>query len=151
MQDNRHLIMSIEPRFVAPILSGSKIYELRRRLPNVPAGSRVWFYVKQPVAEISMTALIAELQTEPTHQLWDSLGHRTGVTKDEFLGYFDGREHASALMLEHVQRLTYPVALPELRELNVPQPPQFYLNVRIGPLLDRLTNALCPLKACANL
>src|SRR4051794_32919901 len=43
-------IISIHPSYADAILAGEKTIELRRRIPNISQGARLWIYATRPIA-----------------------------------------------------------------------------------------------------
>ena len=142
MQDTQHVLISLEERHANNILAGTKQVELRRRAMRVTPGSIVWLYVKIPVGAIVGYAIVGATYSAAPSTVWRKYGPVSGLSKSEFVSYFDGSDSASAIALSGPMKLKTPIALGELR-VAVPgfQPPQFYCRLEIGsPLRLKLVN-----------
>lgn len=127
MDNCQHVLVSLEARHAENILSGAKRVELRRRRMNIESGTTVWIYVKQPVAAIIGKATARTLCYLEPSLLWKRFSSISGLSKDEFFGYFDGVSEGFAIGLVDPQRLKAPLHLEDLRKA-VPgfHPPQFF-------------------------
>lgn len=124
------LFLSVRPTFAQRILSGAKTIELRRVRPNVATGQPVLIYSSSPVMALLASARIDFIFSGNPCDLWDSVRHEAGVTRDEYDAYFDGAVVAVGIRLAAVKRLTNPIRLEELRQ-RWPwfKPPQSYRYV----------------------
>jgi predicted transcriptional regulator len=110
-------IISIRPSFAEAILSGSKTIELRRKIPSIDPGTRIWIYATRPVGAVVGSALIERIIRGTPGAIWSSYGEETGVTHSHFKTYFDGAVEAIALFLTEVRR-SKPVNIDKLRALR---------------------------------
>lgn len=140
MEFAQQLLISLEERHANNILAGTKQVELRRRSMHVEPGSLVWFYVKKPVGAVVGYAIVGATYSAKPDTVWRKFGSISGLTKSEFVSYFDGADAASALELSDPKRLKKPVTLEELRAAAPGfQPPQFYYRIDIeSPLKSTL-------------
>lgn len=140
MHDVEHILISLSPRHAENIFAGRKLVELRRRTMNVLPGTIVWVYVKLPVGSIVGRAKIRSIHTSSPASLWRRFGSVSGLSRNEFFGYFEGVAGGVALVLENVERLNRSLSLESLRKAaNGFQPPQFFS--RLGaehPLLTAI-------------
>lgn len=122
-----NIMISLESRYADGILSGNKIYELRRRRFNVEEGSRIWLYSKKPLGAVVGFATIRRIHGSSLAAIWRKYGALTGVTRKEFFAYFSGKESAYAIELAEQHRLKFPLSLEEIRCVSPGfQPPQFF-------------------------
>ena len=136
------VIFSIRRIYVDGLLSGKKCVELRRRVPMLDVGTRVWFYSKIPDGELRAVGVLEGIKTGAPSELWERYSRCSGLTKDEFFLYFAGVDQGAALVFDTVARLKRPIPLAELRELEPNfQPPQFFRHIRSSALRDELTTA----------
>jgi predicted transcriptional regulator len=128
MADNaRNVLLSLERRHAASILAGAKQVELRRRPMQVSVGGTVWLYCKRPIASVIGVAQIRSTHLLSPRAMWRQYAGVSGVTKEEFFGYFAGAEQAFALYLQRATKLSEGVSLTTLRAVSAGfQPPQFY-------------------------
>ena len=119
------MLLSIHPRHVQSILSGSKTVELRRTRPHVQPGQPVAIYATAPTGAI---VAMCRVETVVTGSLV-TIGSRetltnAAVSRDEFDVYFGHAEKAVAIHLREVRPLTHPVTLEHLRSARDFHPPQ---------------------------
>lgn len=132
---SRVLLVSVRPRFAALLLTGEKTVELRRVAPTVQAGATIAIYASSPTCELVGTGNIVTIATASPESIWDSHGHRTGLTRPEFDAYFDGASTAAAIEVEDVKPLPSQRSLAELRErLSGFRPPQSFRYLTPGQL-----------------
>ena len=126
------LLMSLDSRFLAPILSGEKPYEFRKRYPQHP--TIAYIYVKRPVAAVAVRLRLGAPIAEPK-----ALAGQHGLGVDDFVaGRKPGRV---ALPILDITLLDPPVRLTELRDTFRLRPPQSYLYLDKRPRLLALLRA----------
>jgi len=137
------ILISVEPRYFASILSGEKTVELRRRALRITEGARIWLYCKAPIASISAVCQLRYSETLAVADLWTKHGAHMALTKSEYDAYLAGRDSAHALVLTEVRSLDSPIDLNAARALRLNfQPPQFFMHLRPGcDLQERLVMA----------
>jgi predicted transcriptional regulator len=137
MSNDEHILISLEARHAEKILDGKKLVELRRRPMNVSKGATVWIYAKLPVGSIVGSAVVSAIHVQTPSTLWRRFGPVCGITRTEFLKYFEGVEEGTALELSDCKRLISSFSLKSLRQFNSRfQPPQFFARLKQGtPLL----------------
>jgi predicted transcriptional regulator len=141
MITSAHALISLEERFAEGILNGTKLVELRRRPMRLSVGTTIWLYVKVPIGEVTGSAVVGSMQSLAPATLWRRYGAVSGLSKAEFLQYFEGKQQGFVLILDKPKRLTCPVSLERLRLLNGAfQPPQFFQHLDgQGPLVSAFT------------
>jgi len=144
LDEVEQVLISLDVRHAENILNGQKDIELRTRKMNLGSRTRVWIYVKKPLAAVVGFALLKDTIQMTPRELWKTLGDRTGISATEFFEYFADRQYAHALLLESPFRLSDPLSLAHLRAAQVDfSPPQFFKrlggsNDTLGFLLQRL-------------
>ena len=151
MAETDNIIISVERKYLASILLGSKTVELRRRPFRVPIGTRVWIYGKSPYATVAAVATVSTIVSAPPHELWSKYGCRAAVTRAEFDSYFSDATIAWAICLENICALPTAVTLSALRRHSAPfHPPQFFKRLHHGSdALNLLRRSLRP-ATCAS-
>lgn len=125
------LLLSLKPRFADAIFDGTKTVELRRVRPRVKAGDLVVVYVTSPRCQIEGAFRVERvLEASPT-ALWRVVTHRSGTTKDEFFGYFDGKSRGFGIVVRERWRLAAPLKLGRMRTKKL-RPPQGYQYLTHG-------------------
>jgi predicted transcriptional regulator len=121
------LLLSIQPRFAAAILDGTKTVELRRRPPlDLPDVAII--YSSGKTRSVQGIAWIKEVHTSSPNAIWKRFGPVSGVTRKEFFAYFDGSDSASAIELSSPLRAPSPMPLGALRVVGL-EPPQSWRYV----------------------
>jgi predicted transcriptional regulator len=120
----RDVLMSIRPQYAEAILSGSKLYELRRRRPSFGVGSRVIVYSSSPDQRLLGTFEAGTIHEADPDALWKLVRGQAGVDRQTFIAYFAGCDVAYAIEVRAPQRL-------EPAPLRF-RPPQSYLFLRCG-------------------
>jgi predicted transcriptional regulator len=114
---NNAILMSIRPRYAAKIFDGSKTVELRRIRPKMLApDDLILVYVSAPVKSlvgVFKVALIMEKTIEP---LWKSVRNYAGVTRTEFLSYYEGVETGVAIFIKERWLLPKPIHISQLQK-----------------------------------
>lgn len=117
------MLLSINPQHVYNILQGTKTYEFRKILCKRKVDKIViyaTFPVKRVVGEVEVIDVI-EMKKEA---LWKITKKYSGITKDFFDKYYEGRETAIAYKLGEVIEYEKPH---ELQDIGVNVAPQSYM------------------------
>lgn len=117
-------LISIRPNFADAIFNGSKTVEVRRKIPPIKSGTRLWIYVTKPVGEVRGTARITEIVEGDPDTVWSACGSQTGLARTDFFKYFEGSTRAYGLVLKEI-KTGRPASIDTLRILRPGfQPPQ---------------------------
>lgn len=131
------LLLSIRPKYAEMIFAGAKTAELRRVRPSIKVGDLVLIYVSAPVMELQGAFKVSGTVSGSLASIWKKYGTQTGVTRDEFDDYFDGKKLAHAILIEDAWKLPKPVRLESLRkEKQGFRPPQSFHYIRGGGFLS---------------
>jgi predicted transcriptional regulator len=124
IQSADDILISIRPNFAAAIFGGSKTVEVRRRIPSIKLGSRMWIYVTRPVGEVRGVARISGIVEGNADAVWRACGSQTGLARPAFYNYLDGSPKAYGIILEEVQ-IGRPASIEALRSIRAGfHPPQ---------------------------
>jgi len=115
MESNTALLISIRPRFVEQIFSGTKTVELRRIRPRVKSGDLVIVYASGSLKALVGAFQIADVIAASPATIWRRYSAKTGLTKREFDGYFSNLETGFAIEVARTWRLAAPIQLATLR------------------------------------
>lgn len=136
----RVVLMSVRSPHLERILSGTKTVEFRRRPWNVPAGSTVLLYGSRDRRAIVGSFVVKATKSGSVEYLWRTHGGRSGLTKREYLSYFDGAAAATAISVSQVRTLPDPLTLEELRRrrpgFHVPQSYRFVDEAELQVVLN---------------
>lgn len=108
-------IISIRPKYAEAILCGEKTVELRRRIPAISVGTRLWIYTTLPVGAITGTAVVHQIRRGTPGEIWREFRAHAGVNRSEFRNYFGHAIEAVALILVQPKRIA-PVHIEDLRQ-----------------------------------
>ena len=129
MTDASDAIISIHPEYATAILDGTKTIELRRRIPSLGQGARLWIYATRPTVAIVGIATIASVSRAHPRAIWQKHRSATGVDYASFTEYFAGTTEAVAILLAAVRRVQ-PITLGELRRIRAGfHPPQVLVRL----------------------
>ena len=132
MADATDAIISIHPSHAEAILAGTKTIELRRRVPKLPAGMKLWIYATRPTAAVVGVVTIIEVMRAHPKALWKRHRDGAGVDHDSFKEYFNGSEEGVAILLTSAKRVG-PVTIEQLREIRDRfHPPQVVTVLTVG-------------------
>lgn len=118
MTPDSDAIISIHPRHANAILDGAKTVELRRRIPTLSVGTRLWIYATLPVGAVIGLATVDRIVRGEPKEIWLEFGDQTGIDQMDFDAYFSGAEEAIGLLLVDVQRSLEQVEIAQLRGLR---------------------------------
>lgn len=122
-------IISIRPHFAEAIVSGEKTVELRRRIPAIEIGTRLWIYATRPVASVIGCATVELIIRGSPEQVWAEGGARLGLDRASFDAYLKGTSGAVGLVLADVKR-GHPISIEELRVVRAGfHPPQVIARI----------------------
>jgi predicted transcriptional regulator len=107
-------VISIHPTFAEAILSGRKTVELRRRIPPIEVGARLWIYATRPAASIVGTAVIDFIFRGTPQAVWEAYSDRGAISRGDFDRYFEGAREAIGIGLSKAQRMQ-PISIEQLR------------------------------------
>lgn len=110
-------IISIRPVFAEAILAGTKSVELRRRIPNLEIGTRLWIYATRPTAAIIGSVLVAEICRASPEIVWTTFETEVAISRSEFDNYFRGTAKAVAITL-HAATRSRKIDIEALRKLR---------------------------------
>lgn len=113
------------------IFSGKKTVELRRVPPKVTKGDLALVYVSSPAMELQGCFEVARVISASPTALWEKVGAKSGITRQAFMAYFEGKSIAHALVIKRAWKLPAPIRLSLLRDQNVGfHPPQNFRYIK---------------------
>jgi predicted transcriptional regulator len=130
--DETDAIISIHPSYADAILAGEKTIELRRRIPNVSAGTLLWIYATQPTGAVVGVATIRNVARAHPSTLWKRHRNGTGIDHASFKAYFNGAQQGVAIALAAARRIV-PITIEQLREIRDSfHPPQVLTRLTVS-------------------
>ncbi len=119
----RVALLSIHPRHAEAILDGRKLVELRRTRLS-PDTTHVIIYATAPVKAVVGFFEVDGIAEGSKSAIWKAYREVCGVTRREYMGYFDGAKRAFAIRVVRPRRYGEPFAVHELPAVT--RPPQSY-------------------------
>jgi predicted transcriptional regulator len=121
------VLLSIKPEFAEKIFDGSKRFEFRKSIFQNRDVRTVVVYVTRPIGRILGEFDVAEIVCADPSALWERTKHHSGISKEFFDAYFNGRSRSFALAVGAVRR--YPIALNPDDVIENFTPPQSFMYV----------------------
>ena len=124
---DRVVLMSFKPRYAQRIIDGRKHIELRRARPSFGSGTIVLIYTTAPICQIQGVFVVNRLIEGTVGSLWRRFREALGVSRQEYLTYFDGRQIGFGISIRTVRPMKASITLSHIRSLW-PEfiPPQSY-------------------------
>ncbi len=122
-----NVLLSIKPNFAAAIFSGEKKFEFRRTIFKRSDVKKVYVYASRPIGLVIGEFEIEGIMTSDPVALWKATKRASGISKDYFDRYFDGRDIAHALKVSTAHCYDRPMTLMEM--FNICRPPQSFMYV----------------------
>ena len=120
-----NILMSIHPEHVEKILSGEKRYEYRTKAAKKDVESLI-IYETTPIKRVVAEAKIIEVQELSPEDLWEASKDYSGISKEFFDKYFQGRKIAYAYRLGEIKAYDTPR---ELSFYGVKAAPQSFVYI----------------------
>lgn len=92
------ILISIHPEHVRNIVNGTKRYEYRTKVPKNSVNKLI-IYETAPVKKIVAEAEVIDVLALDPKKLWEQTKEYSGISKEFFDEYFEGREKAYAYKL----------------------------------------------------
>lgn len=124
------IIISIKPRFVERMVSGTKGVEIRRRRMRVAEGDRLWIYSSSPASRVEAVTTVRSITYGGVLELWPRVSALADISVQEYEKYLAGSNSVCAIYLGEVEKLSSPLSLTEIRQ-GLPgfHPPQFFQRI----------------------
>jgi len=123
-------LFSIRQEFSDKIFSKEKLVEFRRQNVNVNKGEICIVYTSGQVKKITGYFKVKEKLRLPIMKLWNMTKKIAGITKKEFMKYFEGCKYGTAIFLMSIKKFSKKISLEELRKKYAGfRPPQSYLTI----------------------
>ena len=116
----KKILISINPEHVQNIIKGIKKYEYRKIAAKQHISSII-IYETTPVKRIVAEAEIIDVLMYSPEELWKLTKEESGISKDFFDEYFEGREIAYAYKLGKIKVYDEPKTLLEYGIKAAPQ------------------------------
>lgn len=114
------MLLSINPEHVVNILSGEKQYEFRKVRCKEKV-DKIVIYSTSPVMQIVGEVDVLDIFEEDPETLWDITAEHSGITKEFYDKYYNGKEKAVAFKLGKVKKYKKPFTLADFGLSFAPQ------------------------------
>jgi predicted transcriptional regulator len=121
------VLLSIKPTHVENIRRGIKTFEFRRRLFSRRDVRTILIYCTMPVGRLVGEFDIVKIHEDEPEALWVTTADGSGITKEFFDAYFEGRARAFALEIGDLRFYDEPIAPSDWFDDFTP--PQSYMYV----------------------
>ena len=122
----RVLLLSVKPRFARAILEGRKTVEVRRRFPEVPAGTSILLYSSSPERAVLGTVRLRRATRVDPKLVWETYADDIGIEEDALADYLAGADTSTVLQVEYPELWSEPISLDLLRKMIGVEPPQSF-------------------------
>ncbi len=122
-----NVLLSIKPEFAALIFSGHKKFEFRKTIFKNPSVRKAYVYASRPISLVIGEFEIEEIISSDPESLWKETMNNSGISRDYFYKYFDGRNIAHALKVGIAVCYKNPKTLMEM--FNINRPPQSFMYI----------------------
>ena len=119
----KKIVISIRPEHVKNILDGTKKYEYRTKAAKSDV-NKILIYETMPVKKVVAEVEIVEVLILPPKKLWEITKKESGISKEFFDMYFNGRKVAYAYKLGKVTVYDEPK---ELSDFGIKAAPQSFV------------------------
>mgnify|MGYP002525565259 CR=1 FL=1 len=114
------ILLSINPEHVYNILNGTKHFEYRKSKckRNV---DQIIIYATHPIKQVVAIAALDDILEGEPDDIWEQTKSFSGINRDFYSKYYEGRERAVAYKLSHVEKLNPPKSISEFGLSVAPQ------------------------------
>lgn len=121
------VLLSIKPEFAERIFQGIKRYEFRKALFKNRNVDKIIVYASAPVSKVIGEFEIDDILEYEVEELWELTKRYSGIPKEYFDMYFNGREIGYAIKIRNSKLYEEPLDLQ--RHFEVKTPPQSFMYI----------------------
>lgn len=110
----KKILISIKPEFVKEIFSGRKKFEYRKVIFLDKSVKQVVVYSTMPEGKLIGEFTIEEILQDKPNNIWAKTHNHSGISKEFFDSYFDGRSSAYAIRIGKLKIYKNPLDPKEL-------------------------------------
>jgi predicted transcriptional regulator len=122
-----NVLLSIKPKYVDLIKSGSKKYEFRRKIFRKSNNCQVFIYSTFPVKKITGVFDASVIHEDSPFKIWKMFGSYSGISKEEFFSYFEKCKTAYAIEIRNLVIFQDPRDPSDyFHEFNAPQSYRYF-------------------------
>ena len=120
------IIISIRHPFAERIYSGEKVYEFRKRRPNINVGTRCWIYEPLPIGKVTGFFTYTGCYRDEKEKVWERCKEQAGISREAFMQYYDRDSYAYAWQVGTAKRCPSF----DLKDAGIERAPQSYITWR---------------------
>ncbi len=135
----RVALVSVHPEYAEAILDGTKTVEFRKR-PLAPDVTHVAVYATRPVGRVVAVFSVEGQVTDNPHRLWRDFQDVAGISKSDFLAYYDGHNVGVGIKVRDLVRLDEYETIEEA--FGITRPPQSFQYFEARTASSRLRFAM---------
>lgn len=120
------VLLSIKPKYAEMILSGDKKYEFRRAIFKSKSVKKVVIYASSPISKVIGEFEIDHILSLDIAELWMRTMKYSGIDKDFYESYFEGKDVGHAIKVKKVKRYS---KHKELQEFDIKHAPQSFAYI----------------------
>jgi len=133
----RIAFMPIKPIYADKIIDGSKKFEFRRASIKGDL-THLIIYASSPVKRIIGVAVVDGVDISPPLEAWGNTKHAAGISRTDFLDYFQGKEKAVTIKFKDILPLGRDVCPTEIEAgFKVPQSFKYVQSSFLQDVLTR--------------
>jgi len=121
------VLLSIKPQYANKIFDGSKKFEFRRSVFKNTAVTKIVVYASAPVSRVIGEFEIDEVIQNDLEILWKETKKYSGITKDFYDSYFEGKEQGFAIKVKNTKLYKKDLCIRERFGIG---PPQSFAYIR---------------------
>lgn len=114
------ILLSINPEYVSRILDGTKEYEFRKIKCKTNVDGII-IYCTSPIKQVVAEADIDTILEDTPENVWSKTKKKSGITKEFFFEYYEGKEKAIAYKLTNLNIFDTPKTLADYGVSAAPQ------------------------------
>lgn len=119
------ILMSINPEHVEKILNGTKKYEFRKQASKI-IPDKIIIYCTTPIQKIVGEVEVKEVLKDKPSKIWSLTSSKSGINKQFFDSYYEGRDTAVAYKLGNIKKYTKQKTL---NDYGIKTAPQSYMYI----------------------
>ena len=126
------VLLSIKPEYAEKILNGTKRFEYRKAVPRNEDVRTVVIYATMPIGMVIGEFEVGRVLREKPADLWRRTKSASGITREFFDSYFEGRNQAMAITVKKPKRYATPKSLEAVSGSRTPPQSFQYLAAEVG-------------------
>lgn len=108
------VLVPIKPEYVNEILAGRKKYEYRKIRVKNPKVDKMIIYATSPVMKIVGEIEVIDILEDSPRCIWQLTKNYSGITKDFYDEYYQGKDRAIAYKIGQVKKYDSPINLSDI-------------------------------------